>query len=59
MKKIKKYGGATIDATADAISGIGKGVCDIGNALGDNTRHIVEKKYGDDVTNTFMGKSDE
>jgi len=30
-------------------------VSEIGQSLSKNTREIIEKKYGDDVTNTFMG----
>ncbi|KAL4496102.1 hypothetical protein ABPG72_015524 [Tetrahymena utriculariae] len=59
LKKIKKIGGATLDATTEALQGLGKGVCEVGKSIGDNTRNLVEKKYGDDVTNTFLGQNDE
>lgn len=55
LKKIKKIGGATIDATSDALSGLSTGAKEVGKSIGDSTRNIVEKKYGDDITNTFVG----
>jgi len=59
LKKIKKVGTATLDATSEAFSGLSTGAKEIGKTLGDNTRNIVEKKYGDDITNTFVGKPEE
>jgi hypothetical protein len=59
LKKIKKVGNATLDATTEAFSGLTTGAKEIGKTLGDNTRNIVEKKYGDDITNTFVGKPEE
>jgi len=59
LKKIKKVGNATIDATSEAFSGLTTGAKEIGKTIGDNTRTIVEKKYGDDITNTFVGKPEE
>jgi len=59
LKKIKKVGNATLDATTEAFSGLTTGAKEIGKTIGDNTRTIVEKKYGDDITNTFVGKPEE
>jgi len=38
----------------EALGGFYKGAREVGGAVGDNTKKIVQKKYGDDVTNTFM-----
>lgn len=46
---------ATWDAFGNAFSGLGSALSTVGDSVGSNTRVIVEKKYGGDVTNTFMG----
>ena len=55
LKQGKTVAVATWDATANALSGLGTALCSVGDSLGNNTRKVVEKRYGDDVTNTFMG----
>ena len=57
LKKIKKIGGATIDATSTAFNGLSGGVGEIGDAIGGNTRNIVEKKLGEETSNTFLGEN--
>lgn len=37
---------ATWDATSNALSGLGGALSNVGDSLGNNTRMVVEKKYG-------------
>lgn len=46
---------ATWDAAGNVFQGLGGALSSVGDSLGSNTRKVVEKKYGEDVTNTFMG----
>jgi hypothetical protein len=46
---------ATWDAASNAFAGLGSALSTVGDSLGNNTRKVVEKKYGQDVTNTFLG----
>lgn len=55
LKQGKSFTVATWDATSNALSGLGSALSNIGDTLGTNTRNVVEKKYGQDVTNTFIG----
>lgn len=48
---------ATWDAAGSALSGLGGALSLVGDSIGSNTRKVVEKKYGEDVTNTFMGST--
>jgi len=54
LKDAKEIGKTTMSATSEAFDGLFKGVKEVGGAVGDNTKKIVNKKYGDDVTNTFL-----
>lgn len=47
-----------MDATSEALTGLSSGAKEIGKSLGSNTRNLVEKKYGDDITTTFVGKQE-
>ena len=55
LKTGKKLTVATWDALSNAVSGLGDALSQVGDSIGTNTRGVVEKKYGQDVTNTFMG----
>lgn len=55
MKAGKQYTVATWDAAGTALSGLGDALSTVGDTLGNTTRKVVEKKYGDDVTTTFLG----
>lgn len=57
LKKIKKVGGATIDATSVAFEGLSSGAAEVGKSIGNNTRNLIEKKYGDDITTTITGSA--
>lgn len=58
LKSLKQVTKTTSNAMSEAFSGLSKGVKDVGNAMSTNTRGIVEKKYGQDVSNTFLGPKD-
>lgn len=59
LKKAKVITKATGEALSEAFSGLILGAKQVGSALSTNTRQIVEKKYGDDVSNTFLGKNND
>lgn len=59
LKSIKTYTKTTTYAVTDAFSGFTKGISEVGSAVGKNTRIIVEKKYGQDVSSTFLGQKNE
>ncbi|CAD8073181.1 unnamed protein product [Paramecium primaurelia] len=46
---------ATWDAMGTALTGLGSALSKIGDQIGTDTRAIVEKKYGQDVSETYLG----
>jgi len=55
VKTMVNYTKATGGALSTAFTGLADGGKKVGQAVGDNTRNIVEKKYGNDVSNTYLG----
>ncbi|KAM3131427.1 hypothetical protein pb186bvf_016499 [Paramecium bursaria] len=45
---------ATWDALGTALTGLGTALSQVGDQVSTNTKQIVEKKYGQDVKNTFL-----
>lgn len=53
MKEVTK---ATSHSVNTAFTGLSEGAKNVGGAISDNTTNLVQKKYGDDYTKTFLGK---
>jgi hypothetical protein len=55
LKKLKEVTKATKESVNTAFVGLSDGAKNVGGALGENTQHLVGKKFGDDYNKTFLG----
>ncbi|CAD8192157.1 unnamed protein product [Paramecium octaurelia] len=55
LKQSKQLTSATWDAAGTALSGLGTALCQVGSSIGNGTKQIVQKKYGTEVVNTYLG----
>ena len=55
LKQGKHLTAATWDAAGTALSGLGTALCQVGSSIGQGTKTIVQKKYGNDVATTYLG----